>query len=47
MAAKTNPEVIEGEYIDPDTSAETNGTQRRKRSAQAGTEGSAGDDGPD
>ena len=33
MAAKTNPEVIEGEYIDPDTSAENNGTKRRKRSA--------------
>lgn len=32
MAAKTNPEVIEGEYIDPDTSAENNGTKRRKRS---------------
>ena len=33
MAAKTNPEVIEGEYIDPDTSAENNGIKRRKRSA--------------
>lgn len=33
MAAKTNPEVIEGEYIDPETSAENTGKTRHTHAA--------------